>query len=583
MTGPGKDEKGARGFEGLGDLLSDEPETPSRPDSSGRATRSPQADQPPPLPEEPPPLPRSAHRPAAADPNRDATPPLSVQAPSQKSVPWGWIAAGAIVVLIVLANLDDQSSTPQSVPTTATGTFDDLIPKDRPGSVEPQSGTPASRPASAAAWNESRPPVGDNHALSPDQLRYCLAESARIEAMEKIVNEYNQADVDTFNRYVNDYNSRCGSFRYRPGTLESVQREVDEVRSRLGQEGRARLRGSQGASNQQRRVADPTVRVVQARLNDLGYNVGAADGIAGTQTSEAIKRFQADQGMAVDGVASDRLLERLVAVASSGASGEHATAEPASEPQSTPTPSVAPNSQAHTGGEPAALDPLSADEERSLESACSSAKYTQGPAAYQACITRQLAALQSAPRGHDFSSLTDNEHRSLEAACSSAKYTQGPAAYNRCIAKQLAALRAAPRGHDLSGLNDDELRSLEAACSSAKYTQGPAAYNSCINRQLAALQSAPRAHDLSDLSEDELRSLEAACSSAKYTQGPAAYNACISRQLVALQSAPRGHDLSGLSESQIRSLESACSSAKYTQGPAAYNRCLSGQLSSLRR
>jgi peptidoglycan hydrolase-like protein with peptidoglycan-binding domain len=508
---------------------------------------------------------------------------LPAEVPSQKSVPWGWIAAAAIGVLIVLASLDDRPSVPSNASSTASGAFETPSPPGLPDSVRSPTGDQSPRPAPVAEWNESRPPVGQDRVLSRDQLRYCLAESARIDAMEKIVNEYNQADIDTFNRYVNDYNSRCANFRYRESVLESVQREIDAARPRLGQEGRARLRGSQGASNQQRRVADPTVQAVQARLNDLGYTVGAPDGIAGIRTSEAIKKFQADQGIAVDGVASNRLLDRLVAVASSGVSGRQATAEPVSEPQPTPSAPVATSSQAHAGGEPTVLDPLSADEERSLESVCSSAKYTQGPAAYQACITRQLTALQSAPRGHDFSGLTDDEHRSLEAACSSAKYTQGPATYNRCIAKQLAALRTAPRGHDLSGLNDGELRSLEAACSSAKYTQGPAAYNSCINRQLAALQSAPRAHDLSDLRYDELRSLEAACSSAKYTQGPAAYNACINRQLAALRSAPRDHDFSGLNESQLRSLESACSSAKYTQGPAAYNRCLSGQLSSLRR
>jgi plasmid maintenance system killer protein len=505
---------------------------------------------------------------------------LPVQAPSQKSVPWGWIAAGAVVVLIVLANLDDQSSAPQSAPTTTTGLFDDLIPKEHPASVESQSGTPSSRPASAAEWNESRPPVGEDHALSRDQIRYCLAESARIEAMEKIVNEYNQADVDTFNRYVNDYNSRCGSFRYRPGTLESVQREVDAIRQRLGQEGRARLRGSQGASNQQRRAADPTVQAVQTRLNELGYTVGTPDGIAGNQTSEAIKRFQIAQGMAVDGVASDRLLEQLIRTAprEDGGGGATSSAASAALTQST-TPS--------TRDEPAqrgiALGALRADEKESLEAACSTAKYTQGPAAYQACVDRQLTALQSAPREHDLLNLNEDERQSLEAACSTAKYTQGPAAYNSCITRQLMAMKSAPRARDTSGLNEDERQSLEAACSTAKYTQGPAAYNACMTRQLSALQSAPRGHDLSGLNEDELQSLEAACSTAKYTQGPSAYNTCLSRQLASLRSAPREHDFSGLSQSQLQSLESACSTAKYTQGPAAYNRCLSGQLSSLRR
>jgi plasmid maintenance system killer protein len=580
MTGPGKDEKGARGFEGLGDLLSDEPETPSRPDSTGRTTRSPQADEPPPLPEEPPPLPRSARSPGTADTNRDATPPLPAEPPSQKSVPWGWIAAAAVGVLIVLVNLDDEPDAPSIAASTPSGALETPSSPSLPANVRPPSGADSPRPASAAGWNESRPPVGQDRALSPDELRYCLAESTRIDAMEKIVNEYNQADVDTFNRYVNDYNSRCASFRYRQSVLDSVQREVDAVRSRLGQEGRARLRGSQGASNQPRRVADPTVQAVQARLNDLGYNVGAPDGIAGTRTSEAIRRFQADQGMAVDGLASDRLLERLIRAAPRGDGGGRTTSSVASlAPPLSTTPSTR-EAQPQRG---IASGTLSEDEKESLEAVCSGPKYTQGPAAYQACIDRQLAALQSAPRGHDMSSLNEEERQSLEAACSTAKYTQGPAAYNSCITRQLVALQSAPRARDTASLSEDERQSLEAACSTAKYTQGPAAYNACMTRQLSALQSAPRGHDLSGLNEDELQSLEAACSTAKYTQGPSAYNTCLSRQLVSLRSAPRAHDFSGLSQSQLQSLESACSTAKYTEGPAAYNRCLSGQLSSLRR
>ena len=128
MTGPGKDEKGARGFEGLGDLLSDETETPSRPDSTGRATRAPRVDEPPPLPEEPPPLPPplppSSRGPAAADTNRGAPPPLPAEVPSQKSVPWGWIAAAAIGVLIVLANLNDEADAPSIASSNPPSAFE---------------------------------------------------------------------------------------------------------------------------------------------------------------------------------------------------------------------------------------------------------------------------------------------------------------------------------------------------------------------------------------------------------------------------------------------------------------------------
>jgi hypothetical protein len=157
-----------------------------------------------------------------------------------------------------------------------------------------------------------------------------LAENTRIDAMEKIVNEYNQDDIDTFNRYVNDFNSRCANFRYRESVLESIQREIDAARPRLGQEGRARLRGSQGTSNQQRRAADPTVQAVQARLNVLGYPVGAPDGMAGIRTSQAIKSFQLDQGMTADGVASDRLLEQLTRATPRQDGGGGATSSAAS-------------------------------------------------------------------------------------------------------------------------------------------------------------------------------------------------------------------------------------------------------------
>ena len=464
MTGPGKDEKGARGFEGLGDLLSDETETPSRPDSTGRATRSPQADEPPPLLEEPPPHPRQT---------RGAAPPLPV--PSRKSVPWGWIAVGAIVILIVLANLDDQSSAPQIAPTTTTGLFDDvLIPDDRPSGVESRSGTSSSSPASAAEWNESRPPVGKDHALSRDQIRYCLAESARIEAMEKIVNEYNHTDVDTFNRHVNDYNSRCGSFRYRPGTLESVQREVDAARSRLGQEGRARLRATSRTSTTLAPQPDRTVKAVQERLNALGYDAGPADGLAGARTSVAIEAFQRDKGIQRDGQPSVALLAQLTSavqrVEPVVVQRSLSASKVLSEPQD-PIPSQ-----------------LTSAERSSLESACSSDQVLNGPAAYNRCIQRQLSALKSAPRGADLSGLTAAERSSLESACSSDQVLNGPAAYNRCIQRQLSALKSAPRGADLSGLTAAERSSLESACSSDQVLNGPAAYNRCISRQLAELR-----------------------------------------------------------------------------------------------
>lgn len=48
--------------------------------------------------------------------------------------------------------------------------------------------------------------------------------------------------------------------------------------------------------------ANNEVKLVQERLNDLGYNLGTADGIFGTGTETAVKNYQQAKGLDVDGV-----------------------------------------------------------------------------------------------------------------------------------------------------------------------------------------------------------------------------------------------------------------------------------------
>lgn len=48
-------------------------------------------------------------------------------------------------------------------------------------------------------------------------------------------------------------------------------------------------------------MADDTVRNAQAALNDKGYDVGTVDGQLGPVTRAAVRRFQADQGLAQSG------------------------------------------------------------------------------------------------------------------------------------------------------------------------------------------------------------------------------------------------------------------------------------------
>lgn len=53
------------------------------------------------------------------------------------------------------------------------------------------------------------------------------------------------------------------------------------------------------------------VKKVQKKLNKLGYKCGKADGIYGTKTKNAIKDFQSDEGMTVNGEIKKALLKKL--------------------------------------------------------------------------------------------------------------------------------------------------------------------------------------------------------------------------------------------------------------------------------
>lgn len=60
--------------------------------------------------------------------------------------------------------------------------------------------------------------------------------------------------------------------------------------------------------------ADPIVLAIQQALADAAYGPVAVDGIAGRETTDAIRRFQLDQGMEVTGRIDDRLISRLISV-----------------------------------------------------------------------------------------------------------------------------------------------------------------------------------------------------------------------------------------------------------------------------
>ncbi len=63
------------------------------------------------------------------------------------------------------------------------------------------------------------------------------------------------------------------------------------------------------------------VRTIQTKLKRWGYYNGNVDGIYGSQTLEAVKRFQKKNGLVVDGIAGTKTLQAMGIFNSSGNSG----------------------------------------------------------------------------------------------------------------------------------------------------------------------------------------------------------------------------------------------------------------------
>lgn len=294
MAGEAEQKKGeGKGFAGLSSLVSDVDTTP-----------------PPAAKKDPPATALSAGRPASQpaeplpQPSQRQTNQERAQ-PSSGSSDGKWVLgiAAAIGLLWLIGQSNNITTSPApaySLPAQSTA------PSYSPP-VQPQA---PSRP------QESRPPVGQDLVFSTAQIQYCLAEEIRMDGAKSAVDDYIDSDVDRFNVMVADYNSRCGSFRYRSGALESARRDIEPYRSQLQSEGGSRFARSPSAGSLNvpapaLPARDTTVRAIQRKLNELGYEAGSADGLMGKNTRSAIIAFQQDKGLAATGVADQELLLQL--------------------------------------------------------------------------------------------------------------------------------------------------------------------------------------------------------------------------------------------------------------------------------
>ena len=344
-----------------------------------------------------------------------------------------------------------------------------------------------SRPAA------DKPSVGRNNVLTTAQIRYCLAEKIRLDAAESVINNFIDSDVIRYNGYVNDYNSRCGEFRYRQGALESARRDVEPYRSQLQAEGRGRFVRSPSSATRSltpaqkpqpvRPSPDATVQAIQRRLNELGYDAGTADGLFGNKTRVAILAFQRDSGQPADGLPTENLQRQLRQVNSIN---ERATGAPTSPPATSRTPQPASAPTNFASGKPS-LSAVSPPEQASIENACGYDKQYRSAGDYYTCLRRELAKLGEHSGKPDLSRASSSEQASIENACNYDRQYRGPGDYYSCLKREMAKLSSQSGRPDLSRASSSEQASIENACNYDRQYRGPGDYYSCLRRELSKL------------------------------------------------------------------------------------------------
>ena len=143
-----------------------------------------------------------------------------------KKLKWGVYASiVAVIGFFVIGSMGQISHTQKdghSRPASRT-TYQPSTPR-----VATPTQTPTPPPTTT---QETMPPVGQGLALNRSQVRYCVFQGQRLDAIRSLTSTNYQ--IDRFNRLIDDFNTRCSNYRYRSGVLSSIQREARENASEL--------------------------------------------------------------------------------------------------------------------------------------------------------------------------------------------------------------------------------------------------------------------------------------------------------------------------------------------------------------
>ncbi|WP_336146861.1 peptidoglycan-binding domain-containing protein, partial [Alteromonas macleodii] len=223
------------------------------------------------------------------------------------------VAVIALLLWIVTQSNNRNTTSPKPLPKSSS----QPVPDSRPTSVPTQ-------------LSYTKPSVGTNNILNVSEIRWCIREGIRIDAMRNVFSS--NSGIDKFNSLVNDYNSRCGSYRYRSGSQTRAERDVAPHKLEIQEEAKREARTYENelnapdlravTTNSTHTLSGPNpkltqqydpdlIRQIQTLLAGFGYEIDRVDGLFGKTTQAAIKSFQQAAEHTVDGIPDRELLEIL--------------------------------------------------------------------------------------------------------------------------------------------------------------------------------------------------------------------------------------------------------------------------------
>ncbi len=132
-----------------------------------------------------------------------------------KRIGWG-IAAGFVFLIVI--NDNASKPTPSAAPAYS---YD---PSTEPASGSDTSEAPVTPPDAAPMdTTEQEPPMFNIEGLTLPQLRFCKFENARLDILKDLVTT---AMASEYNAKVDNYNNRCGRFRYKESDMTQIDAEI---------------------------------------------------------------------------------------------------------------------------------------------------------------------------------------------------------------------------------------------------------------------------------------------------------------------------------------------------------------------